>query len=242
MGALGKAPWEGPNYCGGFTKAGMPCSSFEIDGLEFCFQHVPDELLEESEQLTGMRRCRQGPDCRYLAVSGTEPPACINHGANDGSVTAREAARREVERRQMEHFEHLLSDEHAAERLLNPPRIGDPFTELLALASEVKALKDMLRAVVAAMPPKNWRYTGRAGEQYRAEILLYERATERLGQMLIAIVKLNIEDRLAGVEERTMDMIERGMDAALRASGADLDGQQRAREVLRKEIRVLTSA
>jgi hypothetical protein len=237
-----RRPWEGESFCTDRTRSGARCGNREILGLEKCFWHVPEDMLEEAEQITGMRRCRQEEGCRQIATDGTDPPACHNHGANRGSETSKNAAIRSVDNRTMEHFEQLMGTGVAAEKLLNPPAIGDPFRELLALASEVKALKDWLREIVTAMTPQKWRYSGKTGEQYRAEIVLYERATERLAALLVNIVKLKIEDRLAGVEERTMAMIERALDLSLQASGASMEGQAKALSVLRRELKVLDTA
>lgn len=240
-------PWEGRYNCTERTNAGMPCTSKEIDGLGFCFRHVPDELLDEAEEITGMVRCRHEAGCHSVAVEGTSPPRCVNHGANEGSVIGKRAAENVIESRVIERLEAIMNKD--GERLLNPSPIGDPFTELLALAAEMKELKNMVLEVVSAMKPAQWRYRGKEGEQTRAELLALERAQERLHQILRDLVKLGIEDRLAGVEERTMELMERAMDmaitagvrASITAHGDELEGQQAAREVLRRELPVLAS-
>lgn len=241
-----RQPWNGPKRCTGKQAGGLPCTELEIDGLEHCFWHVPEEYLEEAEEITGLRRCRAPGGCPVLAVEGTVPPRCAPHGAREGSVWSKQAANRVIEGRVLSRFEEIMSRD--GERLLNPPKLGDPFTELLSLAAEVKEMKNMLLEVVSTMKPGQYRYAGKTGEQARAEIVLLERAQERLATVLTNIIKLGIEDRLAGVEERTVDLIERALDMAVKAgvtagvaSGSDLDGQHAAREVLRRELPVLAA-
>jgi hypothetical protein len=71
----------------------------EIEGLDYCLHHVPDELLEEAEAIVGFRRCRSRFGCRQYAVAGTDPPVCKNHGANRGSVLYKRAMMRRAEQR-----------------------------------------------------------------------------------------------------------------------------------------------
>jgi hypothetical protein len=243
----GAKPWEGRYNCTELTNGGLPCSNKEIDGLGFCFYHVPEDMLDEAEEITGLIRCRHDSGCPRLAKEGTVPPRCTAHGANEGSHMSKQAAGRVVEEQVMARFEAIMTQD--GERLLNPQAIGDPFTELLALAAEMKELKQMLLEVVSVMKPNQWRYRGKDGEQARAELILLERAQERLERCLVNLIKLKIEDRLAGVEERTLEMMERAMDmamtagirAALASNGDELEGQQEARKVLRRELPVLAS-
>jgi hypothetical protein len=66
-----------------------------------------------------------------------------------------------------------------------------------------------------------------------------ERAMDRLGRLLFDIAKLGIEERLAGIREKTALMLEAALDAALAASGVDLDRQAAARETFRRHLVVL---
>src|SRR5215813_12770035 len=67
-------PWQSTTVrCKGITAASQFCREFEIEGLEYCLHHVPGDLLEEAEEITGMRRCRK-PGCTEYAVEGAEPP------------------------------------------------------------------------------------------------------------------------------------------------------------------------
>jgi hypothetical protein len=94
-----RRPWDGVVPCAGTTRAGQPCRIPEIDGLDYCLQHMPDELLEEAETITDFYRCHHESGCRSYAVAGTVPPRCKCHGANRGSVMWKQAMMRLAERR-----------------------------------------------------------------------------------------------------------------------------------------------
>lgn len=242
-----KQHWMGDRLCQGQTRAGRPCSQWEIDGMDYCLQHMPDEYLEEAEELTGFRRCRHDfglpSACHFYAVADTEPPTCKIHGANIGSVTSIEAGRRGIESQVSNRAMELLTIENVTERLINPPGVGNPLEALLDLAAEIRAWRLIMRDRAASLKAEQWRYAGtRSGEQVRAELLLYERAQEREAQILVQIAKLRIEEKLQAIREQQVQMIERALNLAVQASGADLAGQAEARKVLRRELKVVPAA
>jgi hypothetical protein len=212
-----------------------------VDGLEYCIRHMPDELLEEAEMLTGTIRCREqfgAPDaCHALAVEGTDPPKCTQHRAN-WPLARQGTANRAVEDRLNARLAEIMQGKGSV--LIDPPRIGDPLIELLDTAAEVKALKEIMRETAAwLLSTDKLRYTSKVGEQLRAELVLYERAVERYTKLLIEISKLRIEERLAGVQEATAVMLERAIDAALTESGVGLDGITSARKAFRRHLKVV---
>src|SRR5262252_1080507 len=239
-------PGSGPLQCQGINTGtgkgnrGQPCTHREIDGLGYCFAHMPDDLLEEAEDITGARRCRKRfgePDaCHGFAVDGTNPPCCKNHGANGGSVRSQRAATAVVNGRVTDRMVAIMGDH--GEALMQPSQIGDPLTELLDVAAEIRTWKEIMRGVVSdLLSRKEIRYTHRSyGEQMRAEVLLYERALERLAAILVQIGKLGIERKLAMIQQQQVDIVDRALTAALTASGLDLVAQQEARAVLAREL------
>ena len=234
-------PWEGSAQCEDFARTtGHQCGKREIFGFGKCLQHVPDEDLEEAEAITGLRRCRTAfgtpTACRALAVGGTEPPACPRHGANPGSVTSQHAARRRLEDQAIARLEAVMREDSDAIKLLDPAPIDNPLTALLELAAEIRALREILRGRVLNLKQSDWRYYGKEREETRAEIILYERATEREASILISIAKLRIDDRLAAISERRMLTMERALTTALQGSGLDLPGQDKAMVILRREL------
>src|SRR5216684_2773030 len=150
-------PWEGTEYCTGTSRDGSRCQVLEIEGMEFCFRHVPEELIEEAEAVTGMRRCRQPVrgtlkagtiiHCRNVATTGTEPPRCGDHGANVGGVQSKQAAKRVVNAAADTRLGEVMS-EHG-ERLMRSIAVENPLAELLDLAGEVREFKEILREIVA---------------------------------------------------------------------------------------------
>ena len=232
--------WEGSDLCGGRSATGQPCGNFEVEGLGFCMHHMPIELLAEAEDTTGIIRCRKPVDggdiCAMFATRGTDPPRCKVHGANAGSVISKRAAANVIEGEVMDRFKEIVA-ETSPDRLINPPALADPLGELLMVCAEMKVLKNILRDRVSTIDAANWGSLSRAEEvQVRAEVILYERALERLAACLINIIKLGIEDRLATIEKKQVQQIEQALVLALEASGSDLDGQARARKVLIREL------
>jgi len=241
----GKTHWAGPLRCGdngGLTRQGEPCMEWEIDGLGSCLRHVPDDLLDEAEELTGERLCRFGGRCPNKAVAGSDPPRCTSHGMKGGGDGRKGATINLVEGKAADRLAEILAAN--GDRLLRPDPIGNPLSELLDLAAEVKEGKEILRLMVSALYSENKiRYMhSKAGEQLRVEILLYERSLERLGKILVEISKLKIEERLAGIRQQTADMLERALDMALEESGVGLDGKAAAREALHRHLKVVKAA
>jgi hypothetical protein len=126
-----------------------------------------------------------------------------------------------------------------AERLLyqrDAPPVTNPLEALQRLAGRAAAWEEVIGEKVNEL--RSLRYSTEGGEQLRAEIAVMERAFDRLGRLLVDIAKLNIEGRLATVREATAQMLEQALQAALASSGCDLDGQQRAQEAFRRNLRV----
>jgi hypothetical protein len=230
--------------CQGTTiTTGTPCQHEEIEGLEFCLPHMPDEYLEEAEDVTGMMRCRHqfgAPDaCHNYAVEGADPVVCPKHGMAPGSFAMKQTMRRLVEGKMTDHLAEVMSGD--GEKLLHPDPMTDPLGELLLLAAEVKAVKELLRGKVAKLfEDDKIRYAhNKAGEQLRMEVLLYERGLDRLAAILVSISKLNIAERLAAIQKQTADMLERALDAALEESGVGFEGKQKARDAMRRHLKVV---
>jgi len=128
-----------------------------------------------------------------------------------------------------------------AEKLLyqyDAPPVTDPLVALQRLAGRVAHAEEVIGEKVNAL--SSWRYEGYgSGEQLRAEVAMLERTMLHLGRLLVDIAKLNIEGRLATVREATAQMLEQALQSALAASGCDLDGQQRAQEAFRRNLKVV---
>jgi hypothetical protein len=231
---------EGPLLCGSRARTGGPCGNHEVDGLGACVLHVPDGLLEEAEQVTGYHRCRlrfgQPDACRIRAVKGTDPPRCKDHGANLGQPRSRQASTAVVEGRVTDRMIEIMAAH--GDRLLEPAPVGNPLVELLALAGEMAEWKKIMQEVVAYLLSKERvRYAhDRVGEQLRAEVLIYERAIERLASLYVKIAKLGIQQQLVQIEAEQVRLIERALDVVLAKRGLGLVEQEEARADLAAEL------
>jgi hypothetical protein len=116
--------------------------------------------------------------------------------------------------------------------------VTNAFEQLALVAGQAVAWKDAMAAKVNELLDLR-REDAVGAEQLRAEILLWERALDRCVATLTAMVKLNIESRLAGVREATAAMLETALTQALASSGCDLGGQARARETFRRNLKVV---
>jgi len=90
--------------------------------------------------------------------------------------------------------------------------VDNPLQALaLHIGEEVRLKEAFLRLVTEL---EELRYRGAAGEQIRAEITLYERALDRVGTRLTAYARLNIDERLAVIQEKQAEVVIRAIDAA----------------------------
>jgi hypothetical protein len=123
-----------------------------------------------------------------------------------------------------------------------PDPINDPLTELAKVTGEVVAWKDIMGARVAAIAAENWRYEHRNGEMLRAEVLLWERALDRCERFLGAMARLNIDERLARIDEQQAEIIIKAIQATLRDMGLTLEEQENARKEMSRHLRRITVA
>lgn len=160
-------------------------------------------------------RKRQGEGtCTRPAGWGTQHQGtgrCKLHGgATTAQTTGAERVRAEAETRA------VLAD-------LDVAPVDDPLRALLDLAGQTLAWQQATAALVNRLD--GVRYSGMNGaEQLRAEVGLYERAMDRASSVLSAIARLNIEDRVARVTARQVDVVTGAVVAGLTAAG--LTGDQ----------------
>ncbi len=120
---------------------------------------------------------------------------------------------------------------------LDASPVTDPLAALAGLAGQVLAWRDEMASQVNALT--SLRYEAENGEQRRAEVALWERAPDRAERVLVAMVRLNIDERQVAVTEAQADMIERAVSAALADAGLDLEAQDRARRVVGRHLRAV---
>jgi hypothetical protein len=237
-----KPEWEGTRKCTGVNQDYTRCSRFEIEGMDFCFTHVPDEFLDEAEDVTGLRRCVRmllgdnSKRCRNAAEPGGL--VCGKHGGQVRKQAGPNGpAVRYINQRSAEELSAIMSD-GTGKWLLEPRKIGNPYEELLEVAGEIGALKDKLRLRISTMQDDQWRWQhSKVGEQISAWVLLYERALDRFATVLERIIKLGIEDRLASISERQITMIEDAVKKGMIEAGLGLEQQETARKAVGRHLR-----
>lgn len=224
----------GSARCIEVTPAGRPCNHYEVEGLEFCLQHMPESLLAEAEQVTGVLRCHKHPDgwsaCRELAQTGTDH--CPAHNpAKRARVQLAVIQGEAVAKAQT-----IIAERH--DDLEHASPVADPYGELMDVAGELRAWKDILRGMVVALE-RTYRYKGDYGEQTRAEVILYNQALKDFAQVLLAIGRLNLDARLVGIRQQSVEMLDRALDLALEKAGVSYADKDKARATFREHIRVV---
>lgn len=224
-------PTERPpeRLCIHVGEDGKRCNSWRRKGESTCLFHDPDGIpdhLRCTAPISGGidNQEHRGERCQRMRAVGL--PVCHMHGAS-------KAARRVGQLRVAE--EKLMA---SASRLVGEP-VENPLTELANLAGRARALMERLEARVEALLDaesedgtggaefsSGIRYEARSGEQIRGEVQLYERSMDRLGKILVDIGRLDIDSRLAKIQERQIEVIVAALDAGLTAAGIR-DVQQR---------------
>lgn len=103
-------------------------------------------------------------------------------------------------------------------------RVTNPLEELSKLAGEVLLYKDWCAHRLREVQDR-FRYEGKAGEQLRSEVSMYERSLDRCSKLLTDWGKLNIDERLSRIEEKKAQAIISVIQKALLA--ANLTAEQR---------------
>lgn len=192
-----------------------------------------DRELPEGFERTfpdGKPRCwsrskKTGAQCGRPAATGQH--VCRFHGGN--APQALKAAGRRVAEAEL-----TASVTRQLARLDVAP-VDNPLTALAELAGQVVAFKDALADRVNQL--SEIRYQAGAGEQIRAEIVLYERALDRCNNVLSSMGRLNIDDRLARVNERQVETLIGAVDALLAYLGVSGDKAVEAKRFLARKLR-----
>lgn len=149
---------------------------------------------------------------------------CKFHGGAAPQAKAA-AVRRQVE-----------SEARAVLAELGVPAVGDPLEALLKLAGQVLAWQAATAELVNRLD--GIRYEGANGvEQVHAEVQLYERSMDRAIQVLAAIARLNIDERLVAVTERQADALVGAVNAAMEAAGVSGEQAEQARRAAARHLR-----
>jgi hypothetical protein len=159
----------------------------------------------------------KGETCTQIAGWGTDHVGegrCRIHGGNTKSHRVGAAI--------------AIADKEARAILgqLDVKPVGDPFEALLLIAGQAIAWLQAAAQLVQDLDGRIRYEDAKGAEQLRAEVQIVERAMDRVAQILTAINRLKIEDRMARIAEKQAERVLSAIDAALAAAG--VSGQQAA--------------
>lgn len=214
---------------------GQQCQRWADNGTDTCKDHSgkakPPSAPPEERRCQGFSKDRNGKrtqPCKLWAIQGLT--VCYRHGG------ARKAHRAAGERRVAEDKVEQRARKLALRLDITP--VNNPLEALAKHVGEEVRFKEAVLSLVQDL--EEIRYKGAAGEQIRAEITLYERALDRVGTRLAAYARLNIDDRLAAIEEKQAEAIIRAIDAALAHAGVTGPAAGEARQVAARHLRAIS--
>lgn len=118
--------------------------------------------------------------------------------------------------------------------------VKNPLLELQTVAGRVTAWLDVCQQYLSVV--SGMGYSTEAGEQVRAEILVWERALDRAVATLATLAKLNIDARLAAIEERQAEQVEAAFAAAMSVMNLDLERRADAEREFGRQLRLVAEA
>ena len=167
--------------------------------------------------------------CGLPAGWGTPHPGigrCRLHGGNTGGQRIKAAK--------------VKADQEVRKVLaeLNVEPIDDPLTALSHVAGQASAWQKSTAELVNLL--SEIRYEGSAGgEQLRAEVALFERATDRLISVLATIARLDIDARLIRIEEEKARLLMEAVQAGLDAIGLSGEQAVKVKQVMARKLRAV---
>jgi hypothetical protein len=197
--------------------------------------------VHDPKRCQGHSRNHGGQQCRSWKVAGLN--VCRRHGggtkaarAKSQAIVAEGIASRAAVDQVTRRVRMLIGGQFPSSR------IDNPLQELQLLAGEMKQWKEaMAERVADLLEAEKLRYGTDGGEAIRGEIVLYERAMDRLATTLATIAKLNIDERLVRIAEAQRDMILGAIDAALTKAGVTGPAAVEARTEAARHLRVVAS-
>lgn len=170
-------------------------------------------------------------ECQLAAGWGTEHPGygvCRLHGGNTKNQKASAAK---------------LKADHEARTLLadlDVQPIDDPLTALSLLAGQIVAWQTAVATLVNRLSEDSIRYEGTTGaEQLRAEIGMYERALALAAKVLADIARLDIDARLARIEEEKARVLMEAVQAGLAAIKVTPEQAATVKKVMARHLRAV---
>lgn len=173
-------------------------------------------------------RSASNPDGRCHKWPVADSSRCRNHGGATPQAKLK-AARVRIERTIGEAVEAM-----------GIVAVANPLLELQTVAGRVMAWLNVCQDHLGVL--NSMGYSTEAGEQVRAEILVWERALDRAVHTLATLAKLNIDARLAAIEERQAEQVEAAFAAAMSVMGLDLERRADAEREFGRQLRLVAEA
>lgn len=191
----------------------------------------PDETFLAGPR-AGQRRCQawspnHGRQCDRNPIKAAK--TCPSHGSAPAHV------RQDAEARHAD--EQLEQKVQLAAKRAGLRGVDNPLHALSLLAAQILAVKDVLDERINALT--NLETDDPA--KLRGLVVLWERATDRAAKVLVDLVRLDIDGRLARIQEAQADVIIRAIDAALVELGLG-DRQEDARRAVGRHLRAISSS
>jgi hypothetical protein len=117
--------------------------------------------------------------------------------------------------------------------------VSNPLEELQKLAGQVLAWKDAIARMVNDLT--GIRYEDEhGGEQLRSEVALFERAMDRCERVLVAMARLNIDERLIKITEAQARIVNEVLRGALDDLGIDRKDEE-VRKAMARRLRLVAA-
>ncbi len=129
---------------------------------------------------------------RCLRVPAPGALVCRWHGGASPQAKAKAELRRTMEEHQAR-----------AQRILKRP-VTDPIAELQKLAADCLIWRDQMAEAMTKV--EEIRYRSGAGEQVRGELAAYEKAMVETRQVLVALARLQLDERMVTIREHEADI------------------------------------
>lgn len=176
------------------------------------------------------RRCSArttgGQPCKLYPIHGAT--VCHKHGGSAPQVKKAAAAR---------YAESKVRAELGRRNVTVQPG-QDPYEVLDTTLAQLVGLRDRLGGIVHRLEDHALRYTGRAGEQARAELAIYRQVLTDTAQVAERITKLGLAERRLRVQEATVLLLAQAVRQTLKDLGVDTHDPQ-LQPILVRNLRAL---
>lgn len=124
------------------------------------------------------------------------------------------------------------------------PTIDSAIDELEKIAAEAIVFKNICQERINKLleAEQSFGYEGRAGEQLRSEVAVYERALDRCNKVLVDHVRLDIAGRKQKLDEQQAVLLVGVIKAVLGQLGLSRDQKKLAGEVVPRELRAIEAS